>query len=106
MKWQYSEGETASPSSYATGEEPFSKLDREFYITLGKHCTFVKTEVFQSKSNKYTNTAEKLHCLLTHETPSESSTCKTLTQLFDRGWLSDIKHSVVGLLQLLEVKFI
>ena len=47
-----------------------------------------------------------LDCLLTHEMPSETATWKTPTQLFDRGGLSDIKHSVVGLLQLLEVKFI
>ena len=32
----------------------------KFYITLGKHCTFVKTEVSQSKPSKYTNTVENI----------------------------------------------
>ena len=47
---------------------------------------------------------ETLDCLLSHETPSKPSACKTLTQLFDTG-LSYVKYSVAGLLHLLGLKF-
>lgn len=55
--------------------EPLSNVDHEkFYITLGKHCTFVKTEVSQANQANTQTQLKTLDYLLTHEMPSETAT--------------------------------
>ena len=103
----YSVGEeTASPSCSARGEESLSDIESEIlHYTGGRIVHSLKQKCLRANQTNTQAQLETLDCFLRNETPSESSTCKTLTQLFDTGWLSYVKHSVAGLLRLLGLKF-